>query len=1190
MVCSKCGTENDAGRKFCSECATRLSALCPACGAPNSATAKFCGECATPLVAGGAPAPSTTSRAGPPAAIAAPVAELRLVSILFADLVGFTSLAEGRDAEDTRELLSRYFDLARDVIGRYGGTVEKFIGDAVMAVWGAPTTHEDDAERAVRAGLELVDAVRSLGPGIAARAGVLTGEAAVTIGATNQGMVAGDLVNTASRLQSVAAPGTVLVGEATQRAATRAIDFEPAGEQALRGKTTPVRAWRALRVVAEVGGRGRSDVLEAPFVGRDDEIRLLKDLFHATGRERRARLVSVIGPGGIGKTRLAWEFLKYIDGLVDTVWWHDGRSPSYGDGISFWALGEMIRERCHLVETDDEATTRAKVTETLATYVADPDERRWIERALLALLGFESGVGSEQLFGAWRTFFERLAATAPVVLVFGDFHFADSGLLDFVDHLLEWSRNVPIYVVTLARPELLEKRRDWGAGKRNFTSLYLEPLPAPAMRELLAGLVPGLPDPAVRAIIARADGMPLYAVETVRMLLADGRLALEGGAYRPTGDLTSLAVPETLTALIASRLDGLAPEDRALVSDAAVLGQSFTLAGLAAVSGLDEDDLASRLRSLVRRELLTLEADPRSPERGQYAFVQALIREVAYNALAKRDRKTRHLAAARFFESLGSEELAGALAGHYVAAHHNAGEGQEAEALAAQARIALRVAAERAINLGAPGQAIAFLDQAREVTRDEAELAELAERTGSAASGAGLGEVAEDRLRRAVELRRALGDTDAIAGATARLGEALISRSRSEAALTVLEPAAAELVGEEPASGSQDGHTLGPGGVALLAQLSRAYFFHEEHRRAVEVADRALAAGERLDLVAIVSDVLITRGSALGTLGRAYEGVGAIKAGVDLADQHGFVSTALRGRVNLGAFQLDADPRAAFETTRAALEVAVRLGLRSYAGTLIGNAASAATEVGEWAWAIQAVTAARDESLDEFARNLLSWTLVTFSAWQGNEVTAEVDRLIDWAASFDETGARGAVHGLLAEVAFGAGNLLVACDEWMTNASSDALNAPHAYFRAGLSALMAGDRDRTAAALVAHERTARHGRLLALDQRLLRAGLAALDDRPAEALREGRAILGDYGRLGLPWRQALGAIVLLSTIGGDEPEVRAAAEQAREILTRLGAKPFLERLDAALASPSDRTGQPRRAPLPGVRDASVETR
>ena len=797
------------------------------------------------------------------------------MSILFADLVGFTTLAEGRDAEETRELLTRYFDLCGDVIARYGGTVEKFIGDAVMAVWGAPVAREDDAERSVRAALDLVDAVRTLEPGIAARAGVLTGEAAVTIGATNQGMVAGDLVNSASRLQSAAAPGTVLVGEATQRAASAAIAFEPAGEQTLKGKASPVPAWVALRVVAERGGRRRADTLEAPFVGRDDELRMLKDLFHATSREKRARVVSVIGPAGIGKSRLAWEFTKYLDGLVEDVWWHDGRSPAYGEGISSWALGEMIRGRCGLLETDDAATTRIKIAATLAEHIPDEGERRWIEPSLLALLGVASGMGSEQLFGAWRTFFERLAATAPVVMVFEDHHYADTGLLDFVDHLLEWSRNTPIYVVTLSRPELLERRPDWGAGKRNFNSLSLEPLPEPAMRQLLAGLVPGLPEGAVRSVVSRADGMPLYAVETVRMLVAQGRLTVEDGTYRPVGDLTTLAVPETLTALIASRLDGLAADDRAIVSDAAVLGQSFTIAGLSAVSGIDGTTLEPRLRALVRRELLTLEADPRSPELGQYAFVQALIREVAYNTLAKRDRRVRHLAAARFFESLGSDELAGALAGHYLAAHESATEGPEAE---------------------------------------------LLERAGESASAAAHHEEAEELLRVALELHRQQGDRPAIARAVAAIARALLEPFRTDRALAILEPAADEFA------------DLGtdPGYIALLGQLARGYFRHQEHERAIAVADRALAAAERADLVALVADTLVTKGTALGLMGRTYEGTGVVETGLRLSERHGLAATALRARVNLGVALSLGDPRAALEIFRTGLAEASRLGHRCW--------------------------------------------------------------------------------------------------------------------------------------------------------------------------------------------------------------------------------------------------------------------
>jgi class 3 adenylate cyclase/tetratricopeptide (TPR) repeat protein len=729
-----------------------------------------------------------------PLAVPQQVAELRLVSILFADLVGFTTLAEGRDPEETRELLTRYFDLARDVIERYGGNVEKFIGDAVMAVWGAPVAREDDAELAVRAALDLVDAVTTLGPSILARAGVLTGEAAVTLGAVGQGMVAGDLVNTASRLQSVAPPGSVLVGEATERAASRAIAFEPAGEQVLKGKAAPVPAWRALRVVAQRGGRGRSDLPEPPFVGRDEELRLLKDLLAAAGRDRRPRLVSVTGPGGIGKSRLGWELEKYIDGVAEPIYWHHGRSPASGAGITFWALGEMVRRRAGLAEGDDEPTTRDRIAATVAEHVPGEDDRRWVEPALLTLLGLEPAPagGRDVLFAAWRIFFERIAAEGTTVLVFEDLQWADSGLLDFIEHLLEWSKGAPILVMTLARPELVERRPDWGRGTRNFTGVALEPLPEPAMHALIAGLVPGLPERPMRSIIERADGVPLYAVEMVRMLVADGRLERADGGYRPVGELGSLTVPETLRSLIASRLDGLDALDRSLVADGSVLGQTFTLAALAAVSGREPTELEARLPGLVRRELLELEADPRSPERGQYRFVQSLIREVAHATFARRERRVRHLAAARYFEALGDDELAGALATHYLAAYEASAEGREAEAVAVQARLALRGAAERAATLGAHEQAVAYLEQALTVTTDPAEQAALLERAGASASLAGRHDAAEGYLRRAIELERAMGDRVGVARATADLGAAPLHGRHGDVALALLEGASNE--------------------------------------------------------------------------------------------------------------------------------------------------------------------------------------------------------------------------------------------------------------------------------------------------------------------------------------------------------------------------------------------------------------
>ncbi len=1166
MVCSNCGTENEAGRKFCKECAARLAVVCPSCGAANSADAKFCGECATPLgsepgagagAGGASPAAATSSGPNRPTAGQAPVAERRLVSVLFADLVGFTTFAEGRDAEDTRELLSRYFDLARDVIGRYGGTVEKFIGDAVMAVWGAPASHEDDAERAVRAGLELVDAVKTLGPGIAARAGVLTGEAAVTLGAVGQGMVAGDLVNTASRLQSVAAPGTVLVGETTKRAASRAIAFEAAGEQTLRGKSAPVPAWLALRVVAEVGGRGRSDVLEAPFVGRDDELRLLKDLFHATGREQRARLVSVIGPGGIGKTRLAWEFLKYVDGLVERVWWHNGRSPAYGDGISFWALGEMIRGRCSLLETDDEATTRAKVAETVAAHVPDATERRWIEPALLALLGIESGVGSEQLFGAWRTFFERLAATEPVVMVFEDFHHADSGLIDFVDHLLEWSRSLPIYVVTLARPDFLERRPDWGAGKRSFTSLYLEPLSPAAMHELLAGLVPGLPLSAERAIIARADGIPLYAVETVRMLLAGGKLSLDGDVYRPTGDLTDLAVPETLTALIASRLDALPAEDRALVSDAAVLGQSFTVTALASVSGSEEEDLAARLRSLVRREILTVETDPRSPDRGQYVFVQALIREVAYHALAKRDRKIRHLAAARFFESLGSDELAGGLAGHYLAAHANSAEGPEADALAAQARITLKAAAERATALGSNSQATGFLEQALAVTMDRQERGELLERAGSAASAAGLSDSARTFLEQAVELHGSSGDRIATCRATAELGRVMLNAFNTEAALALIAAATTEFadLAEEPT------------GVALWAQLARAQFLFARPAEAVATADATLALAERLDLVPVLADLLVTKGSALSNVGRPREGLGTIQTGRLLAESAGLTFTVLRATLNSTGPESEQDPRSSLTTAQRGLDLAVRLGISGFVVAFRETVGSVSVRTGDWDTGVATLRAGL-EAPNAGDRVHLLGTIVLYGILRGETGATdlgEIEQLLEGETDPQATSHLPIARSMVA-LAQGDPKTAQAAAERMVEILPPAGDA-FTWSVAARTALWARDGERAARALDRHRASGAHGLAIDVTNSTIAAGLAALAGRWDEARMTYRTALRSWRDLGLPFDEALTAIDMATLLDPAEPEVRAAAESARETLARLGAQPLLTRLEAALARP-----------------------
>src|SRR5438477_3106794 len=603
----------------------------------------------------------------------APVAERRLVSVLFADLVGFTTLSESRDAEEVRQILSRYFDTCRRLISVYGGTVEKFIGDAVMAVWGTPTATEDDAERAVRAALDLVTAVSALGdevgaPELRARAGVLTGEAAVTLGAEGQGMVAGDLVNTASRVQSVAEPGTVFVGESTRRATEQTIVYEEAGSFELKGKEGRTPLWRAQRVVSGLRGSLKSQGLEAPFVGRDRELRQIKDLFHACADEQKAHLVSVTGIAGIGKSRLAWEFYKYFDGIAETVYWHRGRCLSYGEGVTYWALADMVRMRCRISEEEEQASAQSKLHATLEEHFLDPEERGFVEPRLAHLLGLADHQARDQqdLFAAWRLFFERLAESYPAVLAFEDMQWADASLLDFVEYLLDWSRSSPIVVVTLARPELLEWRPTWGAGQRSFSSLYLEPLSQEAMEELLTGLVPGLSSEVRDRILARAEGVPLYAVETVRMLLDRGLLVREGPAYRLTGPVEALEVPETLHALIAARLDGLTAEERRLLQDAAVLGKTFTTEALAALAGADTE-IEPLLTALVRKEVLGVQADPRSPEHGQYGFLQDLVRHVAYETLSKRERRARHLAAAAHLSTAFADEaeVVEVIAAHY---------------------------------------------------------------------------------------------------------------------------------------------------------------------------------------------------------------------------------------------------------------------------------------------------------------------------------------------------------------------------------------------------------------------------------------------------------------------------------------------------------------------------------------------
>ena len=890
-----------------------------------------------------------------------------MCSVLFADLVGFTPLAESRDPESVRELLSQYFETARTVIGRYGGVVEKFIGDAVVGLWGTPAATEGDAERAVRSGLDLVAAVGQLGaeagaPGLAARAGVVTGEVAVTLGAVGQGMVAGDAVNTAARVQAAAEPGSVLVDEPTRRLAGSSVGFAEAGDHPLKGKAEPARLWRATRVLSGVGGALRVDGLEAPLTGRDAELRTVKELFHAAAERRVPRLVLVSGPAGVGKSRLGWEFEKYIDGLAETVWWHRGRCLSYGEGVAFWALAGIVRQRLGIAEEDPAETAAAKLAEGLEEFVPDPGEQAYVGVRLGRLLGvaFAGDTGAalarEELFAGWRLFFERLAAELPVMLLIEDAHHADSGLLDFLDHLIDWVRDLPIYLLVFARPELDQARPGFGAC-RNRTMLALDPLDAASMDTLVDALVPGMPPAARSAVAAQAQGIPLFAVETVRMLIDQDVVQPIEGVYRLVGDVGELAVPDSLHALLAARLDALDPDVRRLAADAAVLGSTFPAEALMAVSGQDEPAVRAGLAELLHREVLSVSADPLSPERGSYRFTQDMLRQVAYDTLSRHDRKTRHLAVAAHLRAAfpgDGEEVTDVIARHYLDALDAVPGAPDLGQIRGQAIATLIRAAERAERTAAPARAVTSYATAAgltpaDTTQGQQAAALIWERAAEAAvliadyaAATGHADRARDDYLRAGQVRAA-ARAQALAGKALRLwGRHAQAREQLTAAMDVLRTesdtdtvrALEQLALLEVFAGSPDGDRLTTE-VLILGQ-------------ALDVGDELLGG------------LLLNRAIYLSSAQRRRQAGAYLREAARLATQAGDSVQLGRVLLNLADVLAVTDPRAAAEAAHSAVEHLRRTSVRDYLSIAIINLVEALLTLGDWDAADEELTRAVD--------------------------------------------------------------------------------------------------------------------------------------------------------------------------------------------------------------------------------------
>jgi class 3 adenylate cyclase/tetratricopeptide (TPR) repeat protein len=878
---------------------------CPGCGNETPAGFPRCAHCGAELTA------QTPARE-----------ERKVVTVLFCDLVGFTARAEALDPEDVEAILGPYHAHVRGELERFGGTVEKFIGDAVMAVFGAPAAHEDDPERAVRAALAIRDWAREQ-EALELRIGITTGEALVALGARpehGEAMVKGDVVNTAARLQAAAPTNAVLVAETTYHATRQRIDYRELEPVDAKGKTDPVRVWEALqgRALVTVEREAR-----APLVGRDRELSLLVDALKRARSEREPQLVTLVGVPGIGKSRLVYELFRSIEQATEVVYWRRGRSLSYGEGVTFWALGEMVKAQAGILETDDAGRAAEKLRAAVGTLVGERDSA-WVERHLRPLVGLSAdgdarGDPREEAFAAWRRFFERLAEERPLVLVFEDLHWADDVLLDFVDELVDWASGVPLLVLGTARPELLSRRPAWGGGKPNAVTISLSPLSDTDTARLLAGLLgrPVVDAETQATLLAHAGGNPLFAEEFVRLVQERG------------GDL---AVPESVQGIIAARLDALPADDKSLLQDAAVLGRTFWDGGVAAIGERDPRVLDRALHGLERREFVRRERRSSVEDETELIFRHALLREVAYNQIPRPSRADKHRRAAEWIESLSpdrSEDRAEMLAHHYAAALEFAeASGQPTEQLRMRAYAALREAGDRAFGLSAFPAAARFYERTLELAPpDDASRLRMLHRRARALQLAG-DERAGTALEEARDALLAAGDVDGAAELETFLAEVAWYAGRAEEVAERIERAR-ELVVDSGVS---------PGHARVLAQVARHRMLAGSWTAAIEPAREAVALAERLELADVQASALNSLGMSRWQLGDE-EGRGDVERAVETAVKANSYE-ASRAYYNLAGVILDdGDIEHATALYEQAVGVAERFGnaaMREQARAMLG--------------------------------------------------------------------------------------------------------------------------------------------------------------------------------------------------------------------------------------------------------------
>jgi len=878
--------------------------------------------------------------------VAAASEERKVVSVLFCDLAGFTAQSETADPEDVNRMLEEYFAAARGAIEAFGGVVEKFIEDAVVGVFGVPAAHEDDPERAVRAGLRIVEAAEELetvgGEPLRLRVGVNTGEALVRLNVvpgSGQGFLAGDAINTAARIQSVAPELGVLVGLSTYEATAPVFEYEELEPASLKGKAEAVRVFQARSPLARFG----ADLIrrhDSPYVGRATDLGLLKGLFDKSVETASAQLITVVGEPGIGKSRIVAELLAHAQEREPRLAWRQGRCLPYGDGITFWALGEIVKAHTGILETDDQEAATTK----LAAALPEGPDREWLRQRLLPLVGVDasSKAEREELFTAWRTFLEAVAEQTPTVLVFEDVHWADDAMLAFIEHLADHVESVPLLLVCTARPELFDRHATFAAGLHNANRINLAPLSDAETADLVAGVLEtsAIPEDLRAPIVERAEGNPLYVEELLRLLRDQGLLvAAEDGWELRSGD--ELPLPESIQALIAARLDTLPADRKALLSDAAVVGKVFWAGAVARMGDRDLAEVAEALRELSRRDLVHPARRSSMAGENEYAFWHVLTRDVAYSQLPRASRATKHVAAAEWLEDVAgdrAEDLADVLAHHYATAldlARAAGSTEKAAALEEPARRFLALAGQRAMSLD---WSVATSNFERALALTPARHPERADALLAFGDGAvGMQRFGESRsaFEEALELFKERGDpvgearaTLCLAAAWFRLGDNARQSELTARALALLE-------------------TLPPGPdfVAALTETAAISTLSGRPDLGLPYADRAVQLAVELDLDHGFRSYVLNRRALCRTSMGDRGGLDDFRESIALGAEAG---NAALGHLNLasslGAFD---GPTAALAENRAGIAYAKARGITSLVEWMNAGVLFCLTDLGD---------------------------------------------------------------------------------------------------------------------------------------------------------------------------------------------------------------------------------------------------